>query len=51
MNANKYLIKICPELIFNSFEPYLERSEESFGRSRLSAEDYKKGKVKINANF
>lgn len=33
-------------LILDFFEPYMERSKESLKRSKISEEEYKKGKVK-----
>ena len=34
------------DILWNFFEPYMERSKASLERSRLAAEDYKKGRVK-----
>ena len=34
------------DILWNFFEPYMERSKESLERSRISAQEYKKGKVK-----
>ena len=34
------------DVLWNFFEPYMERSKRSVERSRLAAEEYKSGKVK-----
>ncbi|MEK6846864.1 MAG: hypothetical protein AABY16_01710 [Nanoarchaeota archaeon] len=34
------------DVLWNFFEPYMERSKESVERSRISAQEYAKGKVK-----
>ena len=34
------------DVLWNFFEPYMERSKESLERGRIAAEEYKKGKTK-----
>lgn len=34
------------DILWNFFEPFMERSKEPLERSRIAAEEYRKGKVK-----
>ena len=51
-NHKVYRIKMLSKImknncaLWNYFEPYMKRSKESLERSKISAREYEKGKVK-----